>query len=368
MRLGFLRHLYDNSTDNCASVYLATSRAGETAAGEIGLRWRTARRKLAGQGADGATLDALEAVATEPGNAAPGLAAFARSGRVLFARGLPDAPAQETTRYAPLPHVMPLVAQAPPDVPHLLVSADRSGGELVEVFGRGGQGSTERVEGDGWPVHKTSVGGWSQDRYQRSAEEAWANNEKEFAAAVTAAAERTRADLIVLAGDTRARSLLLDHLGQPLRDKVVVVDKEVAAGADVLAETAAAEIRRRAEQASRAGLDRVRTQLPRGRAAEGLGEVVAALRDARVSDLFLADLFLADDPSPDGSTAVLWIGPEPAELATSAGELRERGTAEPVSDRADAALIRGLVLTDAELHFVPSGEPRPKDGIAALLR
>jgi Bacterial archaeo-eukaryotic release factor family 2 len=360
MRLGFLRHLYDNSTDNCASVYLATSLAGETTAGEIGLRWRTARKQLADQGADAATLDALGAAVTGPDNRAPGVAAFARAGRVLLERGLPAAPVQEITGYAALPHAMPLVAQAPPGVPHLLVSADRSGGELAVAVGQNAVGATERVEGDGWPVHKPSVGGWSQDRYQRSAEEAWANNEKEFAAAVTAAAERTGAELIVLAGDTRARSLLLDHLGQPLRDKVVVVDKEIAADSNVLAETAAAQIRQRAEQASRDGLDRVRTQLPRGRAVQGLADVVAALRDARVSQLFLTG-----DPS---STATLWIGPGPAELATSADELRERGTAEPVRDRADAALLRGLVLTDAELFFVPAGEPVPPGGIAALLR
>jgi hypothetical protein len=365
VRLGFLRHLYDNSTDACASVYLDTWRGGETAAGEVELRWRAAREKLAGSGADAATLDALGELVTDPDYAAPGLAVFARAGQVLLARPLPGPPLRgEMARYSPLPHVLPMLAQAAPEVPHLRISADRSGGELVEVFGQRHGGTQhngpQRVQGEGWPVHKPRIGGWSQARYQRSAEEAWANNEKEFAAAVTAAAERVGAELIVLAGDTRARSLLLDHLGQPLRDKAVIVDKEVPAGSAALAEVAAAEIRRRTEQASRDGLDSVRTQLPRGRAAEGFSDVVAALRDRRVSDLFLAD-----DPS---STAVLWIGPEPSELATSADELRERGTAEPVTDRADAALVRGLVLTDAELWFVPEDEPPPKDGIAALLR
>ena len=67
-------------------------------------------------------------------------------------------------------------------------------------------------------------------------------------------------------------------------------------------------------------------------------------------------------------TVVLWIGPEAPELATSSDELRERGTADPVAERADAALVRGLALTDAELRFVPGDEPPPKDGIAALLR
>jgi hypothetical protein len=32
------------------------------------------------------------------------------------------------------------------------------------------------------------------------------------------------------------------------------------------------------------------------------------------------------------------------------------------------ALVRALALTGAELHFIPEGEPAPRDGIAALLR
>jgi hypothetical protein len=358
MRLEFLRHLYDGKGEY-ASVYLDASRAGATAAGEISLRWRAARQTLADGGADPQTLDALAGFVLDPGNAAPGFAVFARSGTVDFARPLPDAPRQEIARYAPLPHVLPMLAQAPPEVSHLRVSANRSGGEMVEVLGHN-QMPPVRVEGEGWPVHKTSVGGWSQARYQRSAEEAWAENAKEFAAAVTAAAGRAGVELIVLSGDVRARSLLLEHLSQPLRDIVVVLDREVPADSGQMAEAAQQEIHGRAERAARDGLESMRTQLAHGRAAEGLGPVVTALRGGQVSDLFIAD-----DPS---STARLWIGPGGTELATSEREARDLGTAEPAADRADAALVRALVLTGAELHFIPEDEPAPRDGIAALLR
>lgn len=359
MRLEFLRHLYEGAGPY-ASVYLDTPRTVENAAGAVALHWRAAREELDRQGAEAATLDALSELINDAAQTAPGLAAFARAGRVGLARPLPDAPPREIVTSTALPHVLPMLAQAPPEVSHLLVTADRSGGEIMAVTGLDEHTPATRVEGDGWPVHKPRAGGWSQARYQRSAEEAWASNEKEFAVAVTAAAERVGAGLIVLAGDTRARSLLLDHLGRPLRDQVAVVDKEIPVGSGLLAEAATAEIRRRAEQASRAGLESFRAQLPRGRAAEGFGEVVAVLREGRV-----AQLFLADDPA---STAVLWFGPGAGELATSASELRELGTAEPAHDRADAALVRGLVLTGAELHFIPADEPRPRDGIAALLR
>lgn len=358
MRLEFLRSLYEGKGDY-ASVYLDAARAGATASEEVSLRWRAARQMLANGGADEPTLDALAGFVLDPANAAPGLAVFARSGAVDFVRPLPEAPRREIARYAPLPHAMPMLAQAPPEVPHLRVAANRAGGEMVEVLGQD-QLPPVRVQGEGWPVHKTSVGGWSQARFQRSAEEAWAENAKEFAAAVTAAAERTGAELIVLGGDIKARSLLLDQLSQPLRDIVTVVDREVPADSDLLAEAAQREIRQRAERAAQDGLESMRTQLAHGRAAEGLGTIVPALRGGQVSDLFIAD-----DPS---STARLWIGPGGTELATSERELRDLGTAEPVADRADAALVRALAMTGAELHFIPEGEPAPRDGIAALLR
>lgn len=358
MRLEFLRSLYEGKGDY-ASVYLDASRAGATAAGEVALRWRAARQTLLDDGADEPTLDALAELVEDPANAAVGLAAFARSGVVDFARPLPAAPRREIARYAPLPHVMPMLAQAPPEIPHLRVNANRTGGEIVEASGQE-QTPPVRVQGEGWPVHKTSIGGWSQARYQRSAEEAWAENAKEFAAAVTAAAGRARAELIVLGGDIKARSLLLDRLGTPLRDTVVTVDREVPADSDLLAEVTQEVLQQRAERAARDGLESMRTQLGHGRAAEGLAGVVTALRGGQVSDLFIADA-----PS---STAHLWIGPGVAELATSERELRDLGTAELVAEWADAALVRALVLTGAELHFIPSDEPTPRDGIAALLR
>jgi hypothetical protein len=358
VRLDFLRPLYEGKGDY-ASVYLDAARAGATAAEEISLRWRAARQTLADGGADEPTLDALAGFVLDPENAAAGLALFARCGAIDFVRLLPQALRREIARYAPLPHVMPMLAQAPPEVPHLRVAANRAGGEMVEALGQD-QLPPVRVQGEGWPVHKSALGGWSQARYQRSAEEAWAENAKEFAAAVTAAAERTGAELIVLGGDQRARSLLLDQLGRPLRDLVVIVDREVAADSDQLAEAAQQEIQRRAERAAQDGLELVRTRLGHGRAAEGLAGIVAARRGGQVSDLFIAD-----DPS---STARLWIGPGGAELGLSEQELRDLGTAGPVADRADAALVRALALTGAELHFIPEDEPAPPDGVAALLR
>ncbi len=358
MRLEFLRPLYAGE-GSYASVYLDTSRASEDAAEMVALRWRAARERLAGEGAGDATLEALEEVVTGQAGPEPGLAAFARSGAVVFTARLPHPPRREISRCARLPHLMPLLAQYPPQVTQLRVHADRSGGEVLVVRSPDDI-SAERIEGVGWPVHKTSVGGWSQARYQRSAEEAWQENAKQLAEAVTAAAAQAGAELIVIAGDVRARALLLDHLGTSLRDLAVAVDKEVSADSDLLAEAADQAVRDRTDEETRRRLESFRSQLGRGLAIEGLAETMSALSDGQASDVLVAD-----DPS---SPARAWIGPEPTDLAASEARLRDHGTEPAGEDRADAAIVRAVAGTGAELHFVPEGEQPPRAGIGALLR
>lgn len=366
MRLDFLRPLYTGPGDY-ASLYLDASRTTEDAAELVALRWRAARERLADCGADGAVLDALEDLVTGQTHSVPGLVAFAREGRVAFAAGLPRPPRREISRYARLPHVMPLLAQSPPQPPQLHVRADRSGGEIVALRPNGtlregpsDAATREEVTGRGWPVHKTSVGGWSQARYQRSAEEAWAENAKELAAAVTAAAARYHAEFIVVAGDIRARSLLLEQLSTPLRESAVIVDREVDASSGLTEEAAEEAARARADEQTRVRLEQFRGQLGTGQAVEGLAGTLEALRDGQASDVFIAD-----DPS---STACAWVGPGPADVACSREELAERGVEEAVADRADAAVVRAAAATGAELRFVPDGEQPPRAGIGALLR
>lgn len=101
---------------------------------------------------------------------------------------------------------------------------------------------------------------------------------------------------------------------------------------------------------------------------KGSAGTLAALRDGRVSALFVADR-----PT---STATVWIGPDGADVALTEAELRERGVRAPVTERADAAIVRALAATDAELHFLPedlvvsedSSIACPRDGICATLR
>jgi Bacterial archaeo-eukaryotic release factor family 2 len=146
---------------------------------------------------------------------------------------------------------------------------------------------------------------------------------------VTSAATQTGAGLIVVAGDTRARSLLLEHLGTPLRESVVVVDREVSASSGLVEEAAEQAAQSRADGEARSRLEQFRSQVGTGLAAEGLAATLAALRDGQASDVLIAD-----DPA---STARAWVGPEPADVGSSREELAERGIEDAVPDRADGS-------------------------------
>ncbi len=286
VRLTFLRPLYQEA-GWFASVYLETSRASPDAGRKaVPVRWRDLREELSREGADPATLDALGEVVTDPAMSAPGAAAFGRSGSVPFAAKLATSPLREIARWAPLPQVMPLLVQSPPRPPHLLVSANRAGGDILAVRTIDDV-LKESVEGTGWPVHKTRVGGWAQLEHQRSTEEAWEVNAKELAAAVVSAASGTKPELIVVAGDVRARGMLIDKLPSDLKAKVVVVERELDVDSPALAEAADEALRAAADQDCRTRLETFRNQLGTGRATEGLTETVAALRDGQVAELFL---------------------------------------------------------------------------------
>ena len=360
VKIQFLRPLYTEQ-GGWVSAYLDTSRAPENASELVSQRWLAARRQLEAAGASEAALNAVGRAITAPAGA-PGRAVFARDEPAALSAALTAVPADEPVRLAPLPHVMPLLAQRAAMAAHVLVVATHEGGEITEVpDGVPAATSLQEVNGPGWPIHKTSVGGWSQDRYQRSVEHAWDENAKELAGQVAEAAARVSASSLILAGDVRARSLLLHHLPTPLRDEAVVVDREVAANSPEL--IAAADEALRAQAVRQAGqrLDEWRGLLPHGGGVEGLAATVAALRDGLVSDL----LMLEDA----GSGTAVWIGPG-VEMALSESEARERGVERPDQDRADAAIARGVVDTDAELWFLASdGDGQlPRDGICAILR
>lgn len=369
MMLSFLRPLY-RDFGRWVSVYLDTSRRSPTAADAVKLRWREARDHLVGDGADEATLDALQAALEGPGLAAPGRALFARDGRVVLTPALHAPPELPRAEFGPVPCVAPFLIQYLPPVPRVQVSVGRDGGVVVGIDAEAASvppeqpamvGAAERAGGI-QPVHKAQGRDLARTRRESSIERNWDDNAKDLAGRIQQTASQVGAEYLLLAGDVKARGLLLRHLRPPLADNVVIVDAEIAADSRELAAAADATV---AQRAARQDTDRFgewhRLQA-HGRGVEGLIDVMAALRDG-----LAAEVFLSRQPRHDEQA---WTGPAPTDIAMSAVDLQERGVAEPVQAPTHDALIRAIVGTDAEFRFLPAATAQrlPADHVCATLR
>ncbi|MFG1884728.1 Vms1/Ankzf1 family peptidyl-tRNA hydrolase [Micromonospora sp. NPDC049102] len=362
MQLSFLRPLYDRPGPWC-SVYLDASADTEDAHPALDLRWRALKRRLAEQGADEASVAALDRVIRghDPMVGDYGLAVFASHGRVVLSEYLSAPPLRDLASFGPLPHVMPLLAQRGEQVAWVRVVADRTGGDAVAVSA-GGVPRRAHVAGrESFPLRRVQPGGWSQSRYQRAAMEAWHQNAGDVTAATVELADRVGADVVVVAGDVRATGMIAAQMPERWQDLVVRTDAgSRAGGADqtMLDDLTVQTIAEVADQRITAALDRFGVQEDVG---AGLDAVVSALQRNQVDTMLIVD-----DPSANGE---LWIGPEPTEIAVDPAQLSAMSVGDPQRVRADAALVRALVGTDAALTVLGADEaPQLTDGVGAVLR
>ncbi|WP_433063662.1 Vms1/Ankzf1 family peptidyl-tRNA hydrolase [Dactylosporangium sp. CS-033363] len=360
MNVSFLRPLYGRPGP-WASVYLDGTRNNEDPAGTVERRWRAARTTLEKALCEPENLDALERALlghTEE-DGLYGLAAFATGGEVALLRVLPAPPRRDIAAYGPLPHAMPLLAQMGASIPYVRVLVDRTGGDL-EAVDAAQLVHAEHVEGaEQWPLHRVKPGGWAQPRYQRAAQVTWERNAGTVAAAVADAAERCGAEIVLVAGDPQARPMLIAQLPEHWRERVV--ETSGTTGEAVLEDATVQAIADLAADRVRDVLDRYQSQRGRGAAAgDGLPAVVTALQREQVSTVVLVD-----DPT---SNEELWIGPEPSQLSFDRAELQAMGVRDTRRVRADAALVRAIACSDADLVFATADEVPVEGGVGALLR
>ncbi|MGS2617401.1 baeRF2 domain-containing protein [Micromonospora sp. LZ34] len=362
MQLSFLRPLYDQPGPWC-SVYLDASANTEDAHPALDLRWRALRDALQQQRADLASIEAVERVVRghDPMAGDYGLAVFATRGRVVLSEFLSAPPLRDLAAFSALPHVMPLLAQRGEQVAWVRVLADRTGADAMAISA-GGVPRRAHVKGrESHQLRRVNPGGWSQSRYQRAAMEAWHHNAGDVTAATVQLAEKVGAEVVVVAGDVRATGMIAAQMPDRWQDVVVRTDAgSRAGGADqtLLDDITVQTIAEVADQRISATLDRFGMQEDVG---AGLDAVVSALQRNQVENMLIVD-----DPSANGK---LWIGPEPTAIATDPRELAAMSVTDPEQVRADAALVRALVGTDAELTVLgPDEAPELVDGVGAVLR
>lgn len=356
-----------------ATAFFDATRSSEQGAEEVRLRWQALREQIAAAGADDSTLNAMdERVGGHRDVPGPhGQLVVAAGGRVLLDLVAARAPAQPVGRWSALPHVMPFLAHTAPQVPHVIVAADRTGADIATVSAlsaaQGGAPTEwDSVSGGAYPIHRTGRNTWDERQFQNRVENSWADNARTVAGEVAEHVAAIGAEVVVITGDEHARSLLMRDLPHALPSDVELVDSSdggrgAGASAEALDDAVNDAILRHVWRERRAILERLQQGIGRhDYGLQGIPAVLDALRKSQVDTLILSD-----DPS---STAMAWVGPEPLQLALTEQELRDLGVAQPQQDRLDAALVRALAGSAAQILITPDAHSYITDGIAALLR
>jgi Bacterial archaeo-eukaryotic release factor family 2 len=354
MRLSALRSLYDRPGP-WTSVYVDGSKNRDDVREELRLRLRPAPPPVRE-----AVVEALRVDHT-PGT--HGFAALLDSAELVVAEPLPHPPPVPMVETGPMPRVVPMLEQRGEEVSWLRVVVDRTGG-AIEAASAGRSPRIIEVEGhEDFPLHKPKAGGWSAPRYQRAAEVMWERNTGDVAGVVAKLADRYDAEVLIVAGDVRARQLLVEQLPKIWQERVVQTESRLrAAGADSHTIDGTTQVAVSAVAAARLQdtIDRYGVLSGHGAATAGLDGAVKALQRN------MADTMLIASATLDG--ARLWIGPAADHVATTEGELKALGI-EPVKQvRADEALVRAAAGTGAQLYFVDPAAVKLADGVGVLLR
>ncbi|MGC5341953.1 Vms1/Ankzf1 family peptidyl-tRNA hydrolase [Streptomyces sp. AM 4-1-1] len=389
MELAPLAPLYERPGP-WATVYVDTSVADEATLDRRALQARQIGRELAGQGADDATCRAVEDTvgSYSYGEGAAGHAVFATHGEVVLDPVLSlRPPAELSSTWAALPHVAPLLTLAPDEPDCLVARIDRTGADL-ELRTPVSSRSAGQVTGRTWPMHRTATADWSERHFQLSVENTWEQNARTIATAIEECRTETGAGLVVLAGDTRERRSVHEHLRHLPADVVETDHGGRAAGSETHLLDEAIEAHRHALTRRRTadGLERFRAARSRAGgttdAAEGVPALIEAAREHRIDTLYL---------KPDGPDAhrEVWAGPGPDQLALRRTDVRYLGEPEPFAVRADDALVRSAAMAGADVILVrPDLDPAtdashdldarpgtaeegthvPEGGLGALLR
>lgn len=367
MELAFLNPLYERPGP-WASVYVDTSRHTENTPHERQLTARAMAQELAGQGADDATCQAVRHAIEELRHSGEphGRALFAQDGQVVLDPALARSPQRDWAQWAPLPRVAPLLELAGENPVCVVAYVDRKGAdfELRSALGRDDAGG---VTGRQWPLHRTASVDWSERHFQLRVENTWEHNAAEIADALAVSQEETGADLLILVGDDRERRSVRERLPQRLHD--LVAEASHGAGSRLLDEEVERIRAEHVQERTAAELERflaARGPDDEGRAGavEGVPALVEAAREHRIDELLIR---------PDGPDAhrEVWIGEDPDQLAVRRTELKVLGEQNSWSARADDALIRSAVATDAPALAVTgpgAREDTPVGGLGALLR
>jgi hypothetical protein len=264
-------------------------------------------------------------------------------------------------RVSPLPYIVPVVEHGDEHPTYIVAAVDHAGGDFMMY--RDGVITSEKVDGEGYPVHKASSAesaGYGDP--QRTADEARQKNIRELADRLTSLVDDIDPAAVFVVGEVRSRSDVVKNLPERVESRIV----QLSVGArhsgfddEQLHHEIDQEFQRRRVATIDEAAQRFQAEIGRdsGLASEGLAGVTAALRAGAVDTLIIGDI----------GDATVVAGDELATVAPNPNVLSELGTAPTQVLRADEALPMLAVSTGASLVRTDE-RVAPADGVGAVLR
>ncbi len=265
----------------------------------------------------------------------------------------------------PFPNLVPLARARGGQFPYLVAEAGRDGGE-VRLYHSSVQGVDESrgVTGDPEEAHHAHKvpGRYDEPKNQSATEEIWKRNAVELANQIDEMAREHFVKLIVLAGDVKARELVVGQLGTASKSITTMLEQNTrAGGADqgAFAKAVAEHVDGVLAAELKALAEKVANKSGNGRAelAVGFDEVVEALQQAQASTVLVNQY--QDDESLLALSSEPWLTGEESE---------DHAELVVGSWPAPEVLLRATAMTDASIRYVPEGVLPEGVGIAALLR
>ena len=293
-----------------------------------------------------------------------GLALFACAGAEGFFESVQlNAPLEQNEIYVDhRPHLYTLARVTKRFPRYAAVVADTDSARLF-VFGMSTTVSEDRVESE--KVSRTQMGGWSQARYQRHAQDYHRRHAKEVLEALDRVVRKEEVQHIVFAGDQVVIPLLEAQLSPFLAAKVIdVLRLDIRTPERAVLEAALTAIRRQDAKDDSEKVERlIGDYRSGGLAVVGVADVLAALSRGQVEEVLLSTIL--ERPGLEaGEQGLPWI-----ESATSFGEgarisetilAQARQTGAQCRLIEDGALLAAVGGVGASLRYRTGGDEEPE--------
>ncbi len=355
MQTTTLTTLYQSSGP-FATALVDVGHDSENGAHEHELRVRAAADELREQGADDGVVEAVTARLGELVDQPAPVArlVIANDGGVVDDEVVHTQVDRPVATWGPLPDLARWIEHQDATVSFVLALVDHEGGDVgVYSSALPGPQDEETITGNTENVHQKGADDYGALKFQHRTENVWKQNATEVADHVISHV-RAGVRLVLLGGDPRSTSLVLERLDQTQADVVELdhVTRNQDGGEQAREEAVRSAL---LDRVVRRRLDRVhelRERLGRGEAvARGVDDVADAFVRGQVETLLLDPAKAAEVELDVSAHPGLSLGDTPAGVPL----------------RADQALVAAAVLTDAEVGVAPAsamgGSP-----VAALLR